>query len=137
MTQTIEVSEIPVPDFIKGQQPKGMLIGGQWTQAQSGETFETVNPATGSVLASVASGGPADVDRAVVAARQAFEEPSWANMNPHDRTLVLLRIANALEANIEELAILESLDGGIPITVTRGMVADTAKTFRYYAGWPT
>ena len=137
MTQTIEVSEIPVPDFIKGQQPKGMLIGGEWTQARTGETFETVNPSTGSVLASVASGGPADVDRAVVAARQAFEEPSWANMNPHDRTLVLLRIADALEANIEELAILESLDGGIPITVTRGMVADTAKTFRYYAGWPT
>jgi phenylacetaldehyde dehydrogenase len=114
-----------------------MLIDGQWTQAESGETFETVNPATGSVLAAVASGGPADVDRAVAAARRAFEQRSWADMNPHDRTLVLLRIADAIEANSEELATLESLDGGIPIAVTRAMVADAAKTVRYYAGWPT
>ena len=137
MTQTINVREIPTPEFIKGPSPKGMLIGGQWTQAQSGETFETVNPATGSVLATVASGGAADVDRAVDAARRAFEEPSWADMNPHERTLVLLRVADAIEANREELAILESLDGGIPITLTRGMVAEAAKTVRYYAGWPT
>jgi phenylacetaldehyde dehydrogenase len=114
-----------------------MLIGGEWTQAQSGETFATVNPATGSVLATVASGGLADVDRAVAAARRAFEKPSWADMNPHDRTRVLLRIADAVEAHREELATLESLDGGIPITLTRTMVADAAKTLRYYAGWPT
>ena len=137
VTQTIEVSEKPLPGFIGDRAPMGMLIGGEWTQAASGETFETVNPATGSVLATVASGGPADVDRAVAAARRAFEEPSWASMNPHDRTLVLLRIADAMEANAEELAALESMDGGIPITVTRGMVADAAKTVRYYAGWPT
>jgi acyl-CoA reductase-like NAD-dependent aldehyde dehydrogenase len=137
VTQTVEVSQIPAPDFIKDQAPKGMLIGGEWRQATSGETFETVNPSTGAVLASVASGGPADVDRAVAAARRAFEKPSWRDMNPHDRTLVLLRIADALEANSEELATLESLDGGIPITVTRTMVADAAKTVRYYAGWPT
>jgi acyl-CoA reductase-like NAD-dependent aldehyde dehydrogenase len=137
VTQTIKVSEIPAPDFIKGPNPKGMLIGGEWTQAQSGETFDTVNPATGSVLATVASGGAADVDRAVAAARRAFEEPSWADMNPHERTLVLLRIADAIEAHREELATLESLDGGIPITLTRGMVAEAAKTVRYYAGWPT
>jgi len=137
VTQTIEVSEKPLPGFIGDRAPMGMLIGGEWTQAASGETFETVNPATGSVLATVASGGPADVDRAVTAARLAFEEPSWASMNPHDRTLVLLRIADAMEANAEELAALESMDGGIPITVTRGMVADAAKTVRYYAGWPT
>src|ERR1700678_2415540 len=114
-----------------------MLIDGQWTQAESGEKFATVNPATGAVLATVASGGPADVDRAVAAARRAFEQPSWANMNPHERTLVLLRIADAMEANAEELATLESLDGGIPITVTRGMVSEAAKTVRYYAGWAT
>ena len=137
MTQTITVSEKPLPGFIGDGAPRGMLIGGEWAQAVSGETFETVNPATGAVLATVASGGPADVDRAVTAARRAFEEPSWANMNPHERTMVLLRIADALEANAEELATLESLDGGIPITVTRGMVAEAAKTVRYYAGWPT
>jgi acyl-CoA reductase-like NAD-dependent aldehyde dehydrogenase len=137
VTQTIKVSEKPLPGFIGGRAPKGMLIDGEWTQAESGETFETVNPATGSVLATVASGGAADVDRAVAAARRAFEEPSWANMNPHERTLVLLRVADAMEANAAELAALESMDGGIPITVTRGMVADAVKTVRYYAGWPT
>jgi acyl-CoA reductase-like NAD-dependent aldehyde dehydrogenase len=137
VAQTIAVSEKPLPGFISDQAPRGMLIGGEWAQAESGETFATVNPATGAVLARVASGGPADVDRAVTAARRAFEEPSWADMNPHQRTLVLLRIADALEANAEELATLESLDGGIPITVTRGMVAEAAKTVRYYAGWPT
>ena len=89
------------------------------------------------MLATVASGGAADVDRAVAAARRAFEERSWADMNPHERTLVLLRIADAIEAHREELATLESLDGGIPITLTRGMVAEAAKTVRYYAGWPT
>src|SRR5690348_17601332 len=109
-----------------------MLIGGEWTQAQTGETFETVNPATGSVLATVASGGPADVDRAVAAARRAFEEPAWADMNPHERTLVLLRIADAIEANRDEIATLDSLDGGIPIMVTRGTAAAAAKTLRLY-----
>ena len=96
-----------------------------------------IDTATNTVLATVASGGAADVDRAVAAARRAFEERSWADMNPHERTLVLLRIADAIEAHREELATLESLDGGIPITLTRGMVAEAAKTVRYYAGWPT
>src|SRR4029078_11641162 len=133
--------------------PKGMLIGGEWTQAQTGETFETVNPATGSVLATVASGGPHDGDRGVAGAPPAFEEPAWADMNPHERTLVLLRIADAIEANRDELATLESLDSGIPlietraprwpldegspVMVPRGRVADAAKTVRYSAGWPT
>jgi acyl-CoA reductase-like NAD-dependent aldehyde dehydrogenase len=137
VTQTIKVSEKPLPDFVRDGAPRGMLIGGEWAQAASGETFATVNPATGAVLATVASGGPVDVDRAVAAARRTFEEGSWANLNPHQRTLVLLRVADAMEANAEELATLESLDGGIPITVTRGMVAEAVKTVRYYAGWPT
>jgi hypothetical protein len=59
VTQMINVSEKPLPGFVSGGAPKGMLIDGQWTQARSGETFETVNPATGSVIATVASGGPA------------------------------------------------------------------------------
>jgi phenylacetaldehyde dehydrogenase len=137
VTQTIKVSEKPLPGFIRGRTPNGMLIDGEWRQAKSGETFETVNPATGAVLATVPSGGPADVDQAVAAARRAFEEPAWANMNPHQRTLVLLRIADAIEANAAELATIESLDGGIPITVTRAMVADAVRAVRYYAGWPT
>ncbi|MER5527362.1 aldehyde dehydrogenase family protein [Streptomyces sp. NPDC002677] len=133
----IDIAAAPVPAFIAGPGARPMLIDGDWTGAQSGDTFETVNPATGTALASVASGGASDVDRAVAAARRAFEDRSWPDMNPHDRTMVLLRIADAIDAHAEELATLESLDGGIPITLTRGMVADAAKTFRYYAGWPT
>ncbi|MFE5029920.1 aldehyde dehydrogenase family protein [Streptomyces sp. NPDC056656] len=133
----VEIAAAPVPEFIAGPAARPMLIDGAWTDAQSGETFETTNPATGTVLASVASGGAPDVDRAVAAARRAFEDGAWTDLNPHERTMVLLRIADAIDAHAEELATLESLDGGIPITVTRGMVADAAKTFRYYAGWPT
>ncbi|MEU9152806.1 aldehyde dehydrogenase family protein [Streptomyces sp. NPDC048417] len=133
----IDIAAAPVPEFIAGPGARPMLIDGDWTGAQSGETFETINPATGTALVSVASGGASDVDRAVTAARRAFEDRSWPDMNPHDRTMVLLRVADAIDAHAEELATLESLDGGIPITLTRGMVADAAKTFRYYAGWPT
>ncbi|MFD3587779.1 aldehyde dehydrogenase family protein [Streptomyces sp. NPDC058683] len=133
----IDVTAAPVPEFIAGPGARPMLIDGDWTGAQSGETFETINPATGTALTSVASGGASDVDRAVSAARRAFEDRSWPDLNPHERTMVLLRIADAIDAHAEELATLETLDGGIPITLTRGMVADAAKTFRYYAGWPT
>jgi acyl-CoA reductase-like NAD-dependent aldehyde dehydrogenase len=73
----------------------------------------------------------------VAAARRAFDDPGWSDMNPHQRTRVLLRIADAIEANADELAQLESLDGGIPITISRNLMAGAAETFRYYAGWPT
>jgi acyl-CoA reductase-like NAD-dependent aldehyde dehydrogenase len=137
VTTTIEVAPAPTPNFLSGTVAKPMFIDGRWTPSASGATFQTVNPATGTVLAEVAAGDQADVDRAVIAARRAFENPIWSAMNPHERTLVLLRIADSLEANIDELAELETLDAGIPITLTRGMVADAARTFRYYAGWPT
>ncbi|MFD8813470.1 aldehyde dehydrogenase family protein, partial [Streptomyces sp. NPDC059627] len=137
MTKPTEVASVPVPGFLSGPDALPMPIGGEWRDAESGETFQTVNPAPGTVLASVASGDAADVDRAVAAARRAFEDPAWADMNPHERTMVLLRIADAIDAHAEELAVIESLDAGIPITLTRAMVADAAKTFRYYAGWPT
>jgi len=114
-----------------------MFIAGKVVSARSGDTFITTNPATGSALASVASGGKADVDLAVAAARTAFEDPRWAMMNPHERTRLMLRLADGIEARADELATLESLDTGIPIAITRGMMAGAAQTFRYYAGWPT
>jgi acyl-CoA reductase-like NAD-dependent aldehyde dehydrogenase len=137
MTRIVEVGQPPALEFVSNPAAKPMLIDGQWVQAASGETFETINPTNGVVIARVAAGDLADVDRAVAAARRAFEDPAWSDMNPHQRTRVLLRIADALEANAEELALLESLDGGIPITITRNLMAGAADTFRYYAGWPT
>jgi phenylacetaldehyde dehydrogenase len=114
-----------------------MLIGGQWVQAASGETFETVNPANATTITTVASAGAADVDRAVDASRRAFEDRAWSDMNPHQRTRVLLRIADIIEAHADELALIESLDVGIPIRLARYQIAIAAETFQYYAGWPT
>jgi acyl-CoA reductase-like NAD-dependent aldehyde dehydrogenase len=137
MTRIVEVGRPPALEFVSDLETKPMLIDGQWVQAASGESFETVNPTNGQVIARVAAGDAADVDLAVAAARRAFDDPAWSDMNPHQRTRVLLRIADAIEANADELAQLESLDGGIPITISRNLMAGAAETFRYYAGWPT
>jgi acyl-CoA reductase-like NAD-dependent aldehyde dehydrogenase len=100
--------------------------------------FDSLNPATGEVVARVASAAAEDVDRAVRAARHAFEEGAWSHTTTTERERLLHTIADALEANAEELAQLESLDNGKPITAARQ--ADVRKSvahFRYYAGWPT
>jgi len=117
--------------------PKRLLIDGRWVDARSGRTFETINPATEEVLATVAEADSADVDAAVVAARRAFEAPSWSGISPHARTRALLKIADIIEANAEELAVLESLDNGMTLTNSRGRAAAAAEVFRYYAGWPS
>jgi acyl-CoA reductase-like NAD-dependent aldehyde dehydrogenase len=117
--------------------PKRMLIGGQWVEARSGKTRETINPATEQVLASVADADSADVDAATVAARLAFESKSWKGISPHLRARLLLKIADAVDSNADELAYLETLDVGVPLSQSLVRVAYTAETFRYYAGWPT
>jgi len=122
-------------DWIKAG-PKQLLIGGEWVNAQSGKTFETTNPATEQLLTVVAEADSADVDAAVIAARRAFES-SWADVSPHVRTRLLLKIAESIDQNAEELAALESLDNGTPMSFSAGRVAHVAEIFRYYAGWPT
>ncbi|MCO1367037.1 aldehyde dehydrogenase family protein [Burkholderia multivorans] len=114
-----------------------MLIGGKWVNAVSGKTFDTINPATEEVLATVAEADSADIAAAVVAARRAFEAPSWAGISPHARTRYLLKIADAVEQHAEELAILETLDNGMPLSSARARAVQVAEIFRYYAGWPT
>lgn len=115
-----------------------LWIGGKWMPANDGAVFDSLNPATGEVVARVASAAGEDVDRAVRAARHAFEQGAWARTTTTDRERLLHAIADTLEANAEELAQLESLDNGKPITAARQ--ADVRKSiahFRYYAGWPT
>ena len=120
------------------QAPKKLLINGKWVAAKSGKTFETVNPADEEVLALVAEGDKADADEAVKAARRAFEEGKWANMGPHQRTQLLFKIAEKIEQHADELAVLETLDNGKPLTFSRGFdIPVAAETFRYYAGWVT
>ncbi|WP_159701489.1 aldehyde dehydrogenase [Arthrobacter sp. 18067] len=137
MMRNFEVAAPPKIDFVDGPGAKPMLIGGEWVAAKSCRTFTTINPANGETIAEIAAADSEDVDLAVAAARRAFEESTWRDLNPHARSQVLLDMAEAIEAHAEELAQLESLDGGIPISITRGMVASTALTFRYYSGWPT
>src|SRR5260370_1538827 len=88
------------------------------------------------MLARVTEADSAAVDIAVAAARRAFEAPSWAGISPDARTRVLLKIADAVERHAEELAVLETLDVGAPLSFSLGCVANVAETFRYYAGRP-
>ncbi len=141
MTTTLQpVSEIQlnnqVTNFLK--QPKKLLINGKWVDAANGKTFPVVNPATGEVIAQVAEGTAEDIDRAVKAARQAFENGPWSKITVSDRSKLIWKLADLLEANLEEFAELESLDNGKPINVAR--VADVplaVDLLRYMAGWAT
>jgi len=129
--------EAAVERFV-GTPVRKMLIDGKWVEAASGKTFETLNPATGQVLARVAEGDKEDIDRAVRAARRTFDDGRWARMNPGERQRLLLRIADLIEQHGDELAQLETLDNGKPFAESRNVdIPSTAETFRYYAGWVT
>jgi acyl-CoA reductase-like NAD-dependent aldehyde dehydrogenase len=124
-----------VQKFI-GARVRPMLIDGKWVEAASGKAFETPNPATGSALARVAEGDAADIDRAVRAARRAFDEGPWPRMRPAERERILLRIADLIETHADELAELETLDNGKTISESRHVdIPAAAATFRYYGGW--
>ena len=124
-------------DFLR-QSPKKLLINGKWVAPKSGKTFETINPANEEVLALVAEGDKADVDEAVKAARKAFEEGKWPNIGPHQRAQLMFKIAELIDKHADELAELETLDNGKPLTFSRGFdIPAAAETFRYYGGWVT
>jgi acyl-CoA reductase-like NAD-dependent aldehyde dehydrogenase len=120
-------------------EPKQLLIGGEKADAADGATFETLDPATGNVITTVAQGGAADVDRAVAAARAAFEHGSdWRKMTPGDRGRAMTRLATLVEDNADELAELESLDNGKPLKFARYVdLVGTISHLHYYAGWCT
>jgi phenylacetaldehyde dehydrogenase len=115
-----------------------MLINGKWENAASGKTFPTYDPATAEVMTQVAEGDREDVNRAVSAARHAFDKGPWRKMTASERGKLIWKLADLLDANLEEFAELESLDNGKPLTIAR--VADVplaADLFRYMAGWAT
>jgi len=110
------------------------FIDGKYVDAASGKTFATVNPATGQELAQVAACAAEDVDRAVTAARRAFEAGSWSRMAPRERKKILLKFADLIEANLGELALLETLDCGKPISDSNEVdLPDTIETLRWHA----
>ena len=118
--------------------PRQLFVNGQWTDAASGKTFETPNPATGETLASIAEGGAEDIDRAVRAARSAFDDGPWSRMTPSERGRIIWKIGDLIYEHLDELAQLESLDNGKPYAVAK--VADvtlSADMFHYMAGWAT
>jgi len=110
------------------------FIDGAFRPALSGERFPTEDPATGGTLATIAAGDTADVDLAVSAARRAVEDGRWSRRSPAERKAVLLRLADLIEANAEELALLDSLEAGKPITDCREAdLPETVKAFRWFA----
>ncbi len=113
-----------------------MLIDGQWRDSASGKTFETINPATEEVIARVAEGDAADIDLAARAARKAFDSGPWRKADARDRGRMLNRLADLMEQNIDELAELETLDNGKPISESRnGDLPLAIDCLRYFAGW--
>ena len=120
------------------EKPRKMLINGKWVDAVSGKTFPTYDPSTGEVLAQVAEGDRADIELAVKAAREAFDNGPWRKMTPSERGRLIWKLADLIAAHTEEFAYLESLDNGKPLTVARAAdVPLAADLFRYMAGWAT
>ena len=122
--------------FLRGA--KKNFIDGKWVAAASGKTFDVFNPATGDVIAQCASGDAEDINRAVAAARRAFDSNAWRRMTPSERGKLIWRIGDLILEHADELAELESIDNGKPRAVAR--VADVplaADLFHYMAGWAT
>jgi phenylacetaldehyde dehydrogenase len=125
-----------VDDFIATD--RKLFIDGEWVDAASGRSFVTPNPATGDTLATVAEGDAEDIDRAVRAARRAFEDGPWAHMTPSDRGRIVWRIGDLILEHAEELAQLETLDNGKPYGVAKAAdIPLAADLFHYMAGWAT
>jgi aldehyde dehydrogenase (NAD+) len=130
------VSTLPVlPEVHVAPSVTKLLINNRWVPSESGKTFATINPSTGEEICQVAEADAADVDKAVKAARGAFEGP-WRKMRASERGRLLYRLADLIEANADELARLETLDNGKPLSIAKAVdVAKTVACYRYFAGW--
>src|SRR6266700_5214829 len=114
-----------------------LFIAGQWVDAESGKTFTTPNPSTGEPLAEVAEADAADIDKAVAAARRAFEG-KWSSMSARDRGRLLYKLSQLIEQHAKELAELETLDNGKPIKESLYVdLPQVVENFEYFAGWAT
>ena len=134
-TQPVQVDQNVTQFVTKKRQ---MLINGKWVDAASGKTFPTYNPATGEVLAHVAEGDKEDIDRAVDAARAAFDRGPWRKLAPSERARLMWKLADLLEKHAEEFAQLETLNQGKPLFLARVVDIPTSiDQLRYYAGWAT
>src|SRR5690348_16151827 len=125
-----------VVEFVSA--PKQMFVDGQWVDALSGRRFETVDPATEAVITTVPHGGPEDVEKAVRAARRAFDEGPWPSLTPAQRQQMIWRIDDGITSRADQIAQLETLDNGKSVAVARAVdVTWAAEIFYYYAGCAT
>jgi aldehyde dehydrogenase (NAD+) len=129
-----KVNLLPQVTGFLASQPLPLFIGGKWGPAGSGRTFETRDPGTGEVLATVASAEGEDVNTAVEAARRAYRQGEWSTMAANDRAVILHRLADLVDKHRDSLAQIESLDVGKPLSQATGNdVPNVAQTLRYYA----
>uniref|UniRef100_A0A8D3BNN3 10-formyltetrahydrofolate dehydrogenase n=1 Tax=Scophthalmus maximus TaxID=52904 RepID=A0A8D3BNN3_SCOMX len=116
--------------------PHQCFINGKFEDAENGKTYETINPTDGSVICKVSYASLGDVDRAVAAAKEAYDNGPWGRMNPRDRGSLLYKLADLMEEHQEELATIESIDSGAVYTLAlKTHVGMSIQTFRYFAGW--
>ncbi|MES1971137.1 MAG: aldehyde dehydrogenase family protein [Pseudomonadota bacterium] len=137
---TLERPQVPSLDKARAFAAKAhkLFIGGQWVDPLEGKTFASHNPATAAQHADIAEASAADVDRAVAAARAAMNDPEWSEMKPSLRARLINRLADAIEANIDELAALETLDNGMPVRDAKFFhIPHAIESLRYNAGWAT
>src|SRR5262245_55854416 len=135
MITVMEKGPAARPAYVDGK-TKLMLIDGRWVTAVSGKTFESRNPATGELLATVAEGDKEDIDRAVAAARKAFTGP-WSKWKPAERQMILLKLADLVDQHFEELASLDTYDMAAPTSRTRNSRQRATGMLRFYAGLAT
>ena len=123
----------PTPDvkFLQNREKKH-FIDGQWRASLSGESIQTFSPGDGKLLATLARGSKEDIDAAVAVARRTFEGP-WSKLTPHDRYTLMLKVADVIEKNFDELSLLDTLDMGAPLTRTRAMKKGLLQTITYFA----
>ncbi|VAI85068.1 unnamed protein product [Triticum turgidum subsp. durum] len=132
---TAAAAEEPISPSVQVGETQ-LLINGKFVDAASGKTFPTLDPRTGEVIARVSEGDAEDVDRAVVAARKAFDEGPWPKMTAYERSRILLRFADLIEKHNDEIAALETWDNGKPYEQAAHIeVPMLARLMRYYAGW--
>ena len=113
-----------------------LLINNRWVDSESGKTFGTINPSTGEEICQIAEADAADVEKAVRAARAAFERGPWRKIAASERGRLMNRLADLIEKHADELARLESVDNGKPFSIAKAVdVAATVGCFRYFAGW--
>jgi len=134
VTQSVPTSLDRIAAWLSGQ-PRRLLISGEWVEARSGKIFPVYNPNDGSVIAQAAEGDRADVDAAVAAARKTFDGGAWRKLLPSDRARLIWRLADAIEAVADDMALIEALDTGKPLGAARSFdIRGAIEKLRYFSG---